>query len=205
MKDKVNEYLIPYHWAWEGFYKNRHEYPLKLILHEFSRNDCVLDVGCGDGRLTYFMAEKVNSIVAVDNQDYPLKFARLIFDRLNVKNAEFKVEDITKLNFKDESFDKIACFDVIEHIPKDTAIMGIGELVRVLKKGGRLYLTTPNRKELRGRIFGHKMPDKHYYEYTKEEIRKLFEPYLKDMKVYGYYIPPVIPKAEHIANVIPFR
>ena len=85
------------------------------------------------------------------------------------------------------------------------ALIGIKELVRVLKKGGRLYLTTPNRRELRGRIFGHKIIDKHYYEYTPQEMKSLLSPYLKDIQIKGYYLPPPLPKAEHFSNIVPLR
>ena len=149
MEEKVNEYIHPYHWSWEGFYKKVYEYPVKQSLKFFSKNDVVLDVGCGDGKLTYLVAPNVKTIIGVDNQEYPLKFARLIFDKLNIKNSKFEVGDITKLKYKSNSFDKVVCWDVIEHVPKDIAIKGIKELIRVLKPNGRLLLTTPNSKELR--------------------------------------------------------
>lgn len=203
--EKINEYIIPYHWGWEGFYKEMYERPVRLILKEFSNQDTVLDVGCGDARLTSLIAPRSKKVIAVDHQEYPLKFARLIFDRIGITNTDFKTGDIRKLKFADNSFDKVTCFDVIEHIPKEMAQEGIKELIRVLKKGGRFYLTTPNRKELRGRIFGHKIIDKHYYEYTPAEMKAFLSPYLKDIQIKGYYLPLPLPKAEHIANVIPFR
>ena len=205
MEEKVNEYIYPYHWAWEGFFKKVYEFPVKSSLNFFSKSDVVLDVGCGDGKLTSLVAPHVKSIIGVDNQEYPLKFARLIFDKLNIKNAKFEVGDITKLKYKNNSFDKVVCWDVIEHVPKDIAAKGIKELIRVLKHDGRLFLTTPNRKELRGRFFGHKIIDKHYYEYTRDELISMFSVYLVDINVSGYYIPPIIPKSEHFSTIWPLR
>ncbi|WP_225980122.1 class I SAM-dependent methyltransferase [Pseudobacter ginsenosidimutans] len=46
--------------------------------------------------------------------------------------------------FSDESFDTIICFQVIEHISYDHALMR--EMKRVLKNGGVICLTTPNRR-----------------------------------------------------------
>lgn len=60
--------------------------------------------------------------------------------------------DITRLPFADKSLDSLSCLHVIEHIglgrygdPLDPegAHKGIKELQRVLKPGGRLYLSTP--------------------------------------------------------------
>ena len=203
--EKINEYLIPYHWGWDGFYKEVYERPVRLILPEFKKSDVVLDVGCGDGRLTSLIASRAKKVIGVDHQEYPLKFGRLIFEKLKIKNAIFKARDMTQLKFKDESFDKVACFDVIEHIPREIAAKGIKEMARVLKVGGSFYLTTPNRRELRGRIFGHKIVDKHYYEYSVREMKRLLSPYLKNIKVVGYYLPLPIPRAEHVANIIVCR
>lgn len=60
--------------------------------------------------------------------------------------------DITRLPFADNSLDSLSCLHVIEHIglgrygdplDLDGAHKGIRELQRVLKPGGRLYLSTP--------------------------------------------------------------
>ena len=202
---KINEYIVPYHWSWEGFYKEVYERPVKLILAEFNPNDHILDVGCGDGKLTSLIAPKVRQVTAIDHQEYPLKFARLIFKKIGIKNTVFRTGDITKLTFKENNFDKVTCFDVIEHIKKEEAVQGIKEVVRVLKPGGKVYLTTPNRRELRGRIFGHKIIEKHYYEYAPNEIKEMLNPYVRDIEIRGYYIPFPIPKAEHFSNIIPLR
>ncbi len=50
-------------------------------------------------------------------------------------------EDITKLSFRDESFDIIICIHVFEHIDDDKTAMR--EVYRVLKKGGQALLDVP--------------------------------------------------------------
>jgi SAM-dependent methyltransferase len=54
--------------------------------------------------------------------------------------ADYKY-DITKIDSKDESFDLIICYHILEHIVDDTLAMG--ELYRVLKKGGKVLIQTP--------------------------------------------------------------
>jgi SAM-dependent methyltransferase len=49
--------------------------------------------------------------------------------------------DITDIHEKDERFDFIICFHVLEHVENDAVAMG--ELFRVLKKGGIVFIQTP--------------------------------------------------------------
>ena len=59
---------------------------------------------------------------------------------INPKRA-MKKEDITKLSFKNESFDIIICIHVLEHVQKDKKAMK--ELHRVLKKNGFAIIDVP--------------------------------------------------------------
>lgn len=205
MGEKINEYLIPYHWSWEGFYLKRYERPVKLILDQFNQNDVVLDAGCGDGKLTAMIAPRVKSVLGIDNQKLPLDFAKLIFNKLKIRNVKFKVGDFIGLEkFKNKSFDKIVCFDVIEHIPREKAEEAVKNFARMLKTDGKLYLTTPNGEEFFGRIFGHKTLHKHYWEYSVKELVKMFKHYFEDIKVNGYYVQ-LLPKVGRYPDVFPFR
>ncbi len=205
MTEKINEYIAPYHWSYVGFHKNFYEWPVRRIITSLKKTDKVLDVGCGDGKLTSLMAPHVASITAVDNQKIALQFAKLITDQAQIKNIKWKQDDARNIKEADESFDVVTCFDMVEHVPQETAKKVIRELTRILKKGGKLILTTPNRDELRGRIFGHKVIDKHYYEYNYKELEDMFKENFKDLKIEGYYIPIPLPRAEHVCNVLPFR
>ena len=51
------------------------------------------------------------------------------------------VSDIADIPVKDRSFDAIMCIEVFEHIPHPNE--AVKEFSRILKKGGRLILTTP--------------------------------------------------------------
>lgn len=89
----------------------------------------VLDVGCGDCFLKEFIK---SDYIGVDKSGNP-----------NVKL------DISKgLPFGDESFETVACFDVLEHL--DNIHFGFNELCRVSKK--YVIITLPNMYEWRFRI-----------------------------------------------------
>jgi SAM-dependent methyltransferase len=42
---------------------------------------------------------------------------------------------------EDNSFDRVFCISVIEHLDKETALMGMVEMGRILRPGGRLIMT----------------------------------------------------------------
>lgn len=99
----------------------------------------ILDVGCSYGWLQKFSLEHgAKKSVGIDTDPVKIKLVSSL-----VKNADFKVGTAEKLDFKNDSFDSIAFFEVIEHIPVGTEENALKEIYRVLKKGGVLALSTP--------------------------------------------------------------
>jgi 2-polyprenyl-3-methyl-5-hydroxy-6-metoxy-1,4-benzoquinol methylase len=89
--------------------------------------------------------------------------------------------------YETEAFDTVVCSEVIEHLKYDPAHM-LTEIHRVLRKGGRLVLTTPNitssmalYRMLSGvhpqtwSVYTGKDADRHNREYTPREIVRLLE------------------------------
>jgi 2-polyprenyl-3-methyl-5-hydroxy-6-metoxy-1,4-benzoquinol methylase len=77
----------------------------------------------------------------------------------------------TDLIFESESFDKVTCFEVLEHITRFQAKKTLSEIHRVLKKGGMLIGSTPIKAP-----GDNSLPNtySHIYEYTAPELQKLF-------------------------------
>ncbi len=92
----------------------------------------VLDVGCGSSRI---ISRLPPGSVALDILYRKLRYARK-FSRPLVNGSGFS------LPFPDERFPCVLCSQVIEHVPKDSPILD--ELCRVLARGGRLVLGTPD-------------------------------------------------------------
>lgn len=204
MEEKVNEYPYPYHWSLSGFFAEKYRRPLDFFLDRVRPEDRVLDVGCGDGRMVHFLAGRSGHVFGVDVQERPLKMARLLLE--GDAGVELQAYDGKRLPFEDASFDLVTCFDVIEHVPVEAVGAFVIELRRVMKPGGRLVLTTPNVRELRGRIWGHKVNGKHYQEFTVSGLREALEKGGLDVTdVRGIYLPVPLPKAEHFASTVPFR
>lgn len=84
---------------------------------------------------------------------------------------------LTKLPFRDESFDHVICSEVLEHIREDQA--ALGELVRVLKPGGTLAISVPRYLPERicwafSRAY-HEEPGGHIRIFRKKELQALLE------------------------------
>jgi ubiquinone/menaquinone biosynthesis C-methylase UbiE len=101
----------------------------------------ILDLGCGFGWFEKFSIENnCKEIVGLDVVDTDFEIIKE-----NLKSEKLKLVGGTanKLNFKDEYFDTVTAWEVIEHIPYGTEKDMLLEIERVLKKGGILYLSTP--------------------------------------------------------------
>lgn len=74
--------------------------------------DAVLDIGCGNGFLTYDVAEKARSVTAIDLNEDNIEFAKRNFNRDNIK---YICGDASRLNFG-EKFDVIILSNLLEHL-----------------------------------------------------------------------------------------
>lgn len=94
-----------------------------------------MDLGCGSGRWTRYLAGRVGHVEAVDPSEAVFHAADTHADLVNVRWNQAGVGDIP---FADGTFDLIICLGVLHHVP-DTA----GALTRLtpkLKPGGHLLL-----------------------------------------------------------------
>lgn len=114
------------------------------VMYLPSTSGTLLDIGCGSGEFLLSMKSKGWAVTGIDAD---LKAVQLAQSKgLNVKNG-----NLFNQNFKDESFDAIVLSHLIEHVydPKKILI----ECKRLLKKGGKLVIATPNNKSLGHCVF----------------------------------------------------
>lgn len=118
----------------------------------------VLEVGCGEGRGIGLLNGQCKSFTAID------KIGEAITKlRKNYPNALFIDAVIPPFSqIADNSMDTVISFQVIEHIKDDLEFLK--EIYRVLKPGGKAYLTTPNR------IYTLSRNPWHIREYTGTEL-----------------------------------
>ena len=99
----------------------------------------VLEIGCGEGYGISELAQFSKKYIGVD------KFDTHISDELKKNNdiVFYKMEIPPLHNIESNSIDYVVTFQVIEHIQDDNYFLE--EIYRVLKPGGKLLLTTPNK------------------------------------------------------------
>ncbi|AKL73941.1 methyltransferase family protein [Actinobacteria bacterium IMCC26256] len=115
--------------------------------------DRILDMGCGGGRHAFEAWRRGATVVALDYSEPELKDVRGIIGGMiaageipgNPMEAAGGVcnGDALNLPFPDNSFDIVIASEVLEHLWADDR--AIAELTRVLKPGGRMAVTVPNR------------------------------------------------------------
>lgn len=110
----------------------------------------VLNIGCCEPLDEIFWANLVEEWHALDINEAVIKIARkLALEALPLQlysKLKFIVGDATKLDLKDEYYDVVVSFSTIDHIPDNEGrLKAIKEMARVLKKGGYMIVTVPNR------------------------------------------------------------
>lgn len=120
--------------------KQRKRYQSKPLLLKFLRylpkNFKVMDLGCGAGiPVSKFLADNGCKVVGIDFSDEMIKLARK-----NAPSAKFIKKDITKINFKEDSFDGAVSFYAIIHIPRKYHLKIYTNLHKMLKPGGVLFV-----------------------------------------------------------------
>ncbi len=206
MNEKINRYGGPDHWYNPKFFEALHRKPVQYLSEFLKGGERILDIGAGDGKLTYLINQLNHWVVGLESQWLPIRFAKLMYEVRNVSQIPFVQGDAISIPFKKCSFEVITLFDVIEHVPPEMLFTLLNEMKRVLKVHGKLILTTPNRRALRNRIWGHRTNPKHYKEYDVTELKRLLvanEFGIEALR--GIFLPVPIPKIEHYGGIFPMR
>lgn len=132
----------------------------------------VLEIGTGSGYGIDIISPHAASFTTVDKHDAG-------HDLSHRSNVTFRQMTVPPLDFADASFDCVITFQVIEHIRKDREM--IGEIWRVLRPGGRLVISTPNRDMSLTRN------PWHVREYTVEGFRALLSEFFPEVEMMGVF------------------
>jgi ubiquinone/menaquinone biosynthesis C-methylase UbiE len=101
-----------------------------------------LDVGCGVGLYTLWLAEAIGAggqVVGIDRVAERLESAtRLVGQAPAAERITFKPGDGTALDEDDQSFDWVWCADVLHHI--DDPVLALKEFMRVVRPGGPIIV-----------------------------------------------------------------
>ncbi len=166
-------------YAWEEF---------EFFMPQIKKGDRVLDLGCGNGRLRKFLDKKIvleGSYFGFDLSEKLLNMARKNFSR----DSFFKGDFGKNLPFGSNNFDWVVSIAAFHHLlDKTSQEKFLSEVLRVLKPGGKIFLTTWVLPEKyfwmnfwRGRVFSKNWivpfgKEKHlrtYRKVTEKDLKKL--------------------------------
>ncbi len=143
-------------------------YYVQKIIPEKSK---VLDAGCGSGYISYKIAQRGNTVVALEYDPVLINFVKKKFkqNNLSIRAKKFILGEKGK-DIKIGKYDYIVCLDVLEHIKSD--IYALKELKSALKKNGKIIISVPAMPILYGKR------DKnlgHHRRYSKKDLQNLIK------------------------------
>lgn len=102
----------------------------------------VLDIGCGTGHPSLYIAKDVGSIIGIDKSERTIEIAKNRLRRSGADKIVFQVGDAASLKFPEESFDAIIlCGSLATFSDKKKSLQ---EIKRVLKKNGKVACIEAN-------------------------------------------------------------
>ncbi|HEX2925703.1 MAG TPA: methyltransferase domain-containing protein [Ruminiclostridium sp.] len=136
-----------------------------------SKDSIVLEAPCGFGYGAAYLSKKCRHVEALDIAEDNIIFSRQAYRQSNIN---WKTGDVTALPYADNVFDTYISFEVFEHIPADIVIRHIEEAYRVIRKGGRLIISTPN-GEMRKNVHNPFHTKEYNYMEFKSVLLKVFD------------------------------
>ena len=109
----------------------------RLLGADDLRGKAFLDAGCGTGLFSAAAAQRGAQVISLDVGE------KLLAEVALKCKSDRVVGDLAALPFGDAAFDVVLSTEVVEHLRRPE--QGVKELCRVVKPGGILLITTPNR------------------------------------------------------------
>lgn len=113
--------------------------PWVYLTAQVKPTDVVLDVGCGGGGISLFLAPRCAQVYGLDAQGYPIFHVEVA--RRNLANIRFVQAEAKSMPFPDGFFDVAVSVSALEHNEPEELRLAVREICRVLKPGGRLVAT----------------------------------------------------------------
>jgi ubiquinone/menaquinone biosynthesis C-methylase UbiE len=154
----------------------------------------ILDIGCGTGHHMARLRQRGFTVAGVDGSQEMLEHARA-----NNPGATIEQADVERIPFGAGEFDFVLCVEVLRYLPDFTHC--VGEIARVLKKGGTCLATAApllnsngywliNRAASSFRI-GSLVQLKQYFT-TSGRLRRAFDTAgFASTEIHGVYIGPI--------------
>jgi len=147
-------------------------------------NKKILNIGCSEPIDEIFWINLVKEWHALDINKSAIRVARkMALEVLSPKlyaKLDFIIGDVTHLELKDKYYDIVTSFSTIDHIHgKENRIEAIKQMHRVLKPGGHMVITVPNKWDIRYSYISNRLQRKqeaifgYEYQFSPLELKKM--------------------------------
>lgn len=144
----------------------------------------ILDVGCGSAWVARNMCPKNYEVISMD---ISLENTSGALEKYPFENHSAVVADVFSLPFNDNVFDYIIASEIIEHVIDPAAF--VQNLMRILKPGGTLIVTTPYKEKIRYSLCVHCNKTTplfaHIHSFDEKKLLSLYQE--SDLKSTVYY------------------
>lgn len=152
-----------------------------------------LDIGCGPGTFIGSLAQGAHSSLGIDIAGPQIAYAEAHYGG---PGRSFRTLPAGPLPFEPASFDAVTLIELIEHLPRPTNLELLRDALRVLRPGGRIFVSTPNYhsawpmiERLVSRVGGVDYGDQHITRYHRASLRELMKDAgAADVTVEGYML-----------------
>jgi len=183
MLEFTGERMVTNEMLGKGIAEHLHRYALAL---EYSRGKVVLDIASGEGYGSSLLANSANKVIGVDLSPEAVEHARKAYKS---EKLEFICGSVLDIPVDDNSIDLVVSFETIEHLEDQETMMS--EIHRVLKPGGLLIISSPERDN-----YKKVDPDNPYHvkELSGEEFNDLLSGSFRNVNMFT--------QSFHIASII---
>ena len=109
----------------------------------FQRNHIisVCDAACGFGAYSVMLSKRSFQLSGFDISANSVNLTKAMLASYLCQHNDYKVCDITSIDFVDESFDGVVAHAVIDHLYLNNAKIALNELLRITKPDGLIFIT----------------------------------------------------------------
>jgi 2-polyprenyl-3-methyl-5-hydroxy-6-metoxy-1,4-benzoquinol methylase len=136
----------------------------------------VLDIGCGVGTLSFYIASKGNYVKGIDISLRAIEACKITAKELGlIENTNFSVTDFSKETLEGKS-DLVICSEVLEHLRDDK--LAVRKVFNILKEDGKVLISVPSKNSPLFRLGLTKKFDErvgHLRRYNRDEMSCLLK------------------------------
>jgi N,N'-diacetyllegionaminate synthase len=165
---------------WEKIYSSKEwgKYPPEELIRFIARNFYnkkirsnvnVLDLGCGTGVGSWFIAREGFSSYGIDGSETAIKIAKQRFEEENLL-GNFKVGDLINLDYPHNFFDAVIDLAALQHNKIEDIKLILNKVYSTIKPGGKLFSLMLSKSSK----FNHKELDGYTHFFEENEIKELF-------------------------------